>query len=224
MIEKELAEIAREIQRAEGELETGKRPDRHGTRRSKRRWSSSRSKSRRKSAKAICSAWRRFATGLLVQTEEELQEAHRRRWRRPAAQAHAERRSGRRRRRPHRLQVDRDSGLEDAGRRSQEAGHHGRAAAPARGGPGRGPGTRGERHSPIARGAERSQAADRLVHLPGTDRRGQDRTGARAGRIPVRRRARHGAHRHVRVHGEARRLAVDRRASRATSATKKADS
>ena len=33
------------------------------------------------------------------------------------------------------------------------------------------------------------------------------------GRIPVRRRARHGPHRHVRIHGEARRLAADRRAS-----------
>ena len=33
-------------------------------------------------------------------------------------------------------------------------------------------------------------------------------------RIPVRRRARHGAHRHERVHGEARRRAPDRRAAR----------
>ena len=43
----------------------------------------------------------------------------------------------------------------------------------------------------------------RLVPVPRADRRGQDRAGARAGRVPVRRRARHGAHRHVRVHGEA---------------------
>ena len=54
---------------------------------------------------------------------------------------------------------------------------------------------------------------DRLVHFPGPDRRRQNRTGPRAGRISVRRRARHGAHRHVGVHGEARRLAPDRRAS-----------
>ena len=124
-----------------------------------------------------------------------------------------ERRSGRRRRGPHRLQVDRHSGLEDARRRSQEAGHHGRAAAAARGRPGRRARARGQCHPPLARGTERSQAADRVVHFPGTDRRRQNRTGPRAGRVPVRRRARHGAHRHVRVHGEARRLAADRRAS-----------
>ena len=36
-------------------------------------------------------------------------------------------------------------------------------------------------------GFERSQAADRQLHFPGSNRRGQNRTGARAGRIPVRR-------------------------------------
>ena len=46
---------------------------------------------------------------------------------------------------------------------------------------------------------------DRLLHFPRADRRRQDRTGARAGRISIRRRARHAPHRHVRVHGEARR-------------------
>ena len=55
---------------------------------------------------------------------------------------------------------------------------------------------------------------DRLVHLPRAHRRRQDRAGPRAGRVPVRRRARHGAHRHERVHGEAHRGAPDRRASR----------
>ena len=54
---------------------------------------------------------------------------------------------------------------------------------------------------------------DRIIYFPGTDGRRQNRTGPRPGRVPVRRRARHGAHRHVGVHGEARRLALDRRAS-----------
>ena len=54
---------------------------------------------------------------------------------------------------------------------------------------------------------------DRLVHLPRPHRRRQDGDGARARRVPVRRRARDGAHRHVGVHGEARRRAADRRAA-----------
>ena len=54
----------------------------------------------------------------------------------------------------------------------------------------------------------------RQLHLPGPDRRRQDRARAGAGRVPVRRRARDGAHRHVRVPGEAHRVAHDRRAAR----------
>ena len=53
------------------------------------------------------------------------------------AVAHAEGRGRRGRRRQDRQQVDRHSGLEDARRRSEEAGHHGRSPAPARGRPGR---------------------------------------------------------------------------------------
>ncbi len=53
--------------------------------------------------------------------------------------------------------------------------------------------------SPLARGPERSAAADRLVHLPRPDRRRQDRAGACAGGVPVRRRARDDSHRHVGV-------------------------
>ena len=52
------------------------------------------------------------------------------------------------------------------------------------------------------------------LHVPRTDRRRQDRARARARRVHVRRRAGDGAHRHVRVPGEAHRLAHDRRASR----------
>ena len=74
------------------------------------------------------------------------------------------------------------------------------------------------------RGSEGSQPADRLVHLPGPDRRRQNRAGARARRVPLRRRGRDDPHRHVRVHGEAYGLAADRRAARATSATRRAAS
>ncbi len=44
-----------------------------------------------------------------------------------------------------------------------------------------------ERDSPFARGVERSQAAHRLVHLPGAHGRRQDGDGTRARGIPVRR-------------------------------------
>ena len=55
---------------------------------------------------------------------------------------------------------------------------------------------------------------DRLLRLSRPDRRGEDRAGARAGGVHVRRRAGDGADRHVRVHGEAHRLASGRRATR----------
>ena len=74
--------------------------------------------------------------------------------------------------------------------------------------------TRIQRHSPLARRAQRSQAAHRLFHFSRSDRRWQDGTGARPGRVSVRRRARHDPHRHVGIHGKARRRAADRRASR----------
>ena len=48
----------------------------------------------------------------------------------------------------------------------------------------------------------------------GPDRRRQDRAGPRARRVPVRRRAGDDPHRHVRVPGEAHRVAADRRAAR----------
>ena len=72
---------------------------------------------------------------------------------------------------------------------------------------------RGQRRPPFARGDAGPQPADRLVHLPGAHRRGEDGDGAGAGRVPLRRRERDGAHRHVRVHGEARREPADRRAA-----------
>ena len=77
----------------------------------------------------------------------------------------------------------------------------------------RGGGGGGERRAPLARRPAGSQPPDRLVHLPRPHRRRKDGDRARAGRVPVRRRARDGAHRHVGVHGEARRRAADRRAA-----------
>ena len=52
---------------------------------------------------------------------------------------------------------------------------------------------------------EGSQATQRLVHLPGADRRREDRAGQDAGRVPLRRRGRADPARHERVHGEAHR-------------------
>ena len=63
-------------------------------------------------------------------------------------------------------------------------------------------------------GLQDPEPPDRLVPVPRPDRRRQDRAGARARRVPVRRRARDGPHRHVRVHGEALGVAAGRRAAR----------
>ena len=78
--------------------------------------------------------------------------------------------------------------------------------------------TRPSRPSPTPCGAARAGLQDPnrpigSLHLPGPDGRGQDRAGPGAGRVPVRRRAGDGPHRHVRVHGEAHRGPADRRAS-----------
>ena len=78
-----------------------------------------------------------------------------------------------------------------------------------------------QRDPPRPRRPAGPQPAARQLHLPRPDRRRQDRAGARAGRVPLRRRAGDDPHRHVRVHGEAHRVAADRRAARATSATRR---
>ena len=120
-------------------------------------------------------------------------------------------RRGRDRRSPR--PVDRDPGPPvDRGGDLQAAQHGGRAAQedhrPAR------------RHRRRLQGdpphqgrAEGPQAAHRVVHLPRAFRGGEDRVGQGARRLPVRRRG--GAHpdRHVRVHGEARRVPPGRLAS-----------
>ena len=110
--------------------------------------------------------------------------------------------------------VDAHSRQPADGRRGAEARPHGRAAAPARRRPGRRGRRRGQCDSPRARRPAGSEPAARQLHLSRPDRRRQDRARARAGRVPVRRRAGDGAHRHVRVPGEAHRLAADRRAAR----------
>ena len=63
-------------------------------------------------------------------------------------------------------------------------------------------------------GPQGPEAPDRLVHLPRPLGRRQDRAGAHARRVPVRRRGRDGADRHVGVHGEALRVAAGRLAAR----------
>ena len=95
------------------------------------------------------------------------------------------------------------------GRRRQAPAHGGRAAPPRHQ-----PGTRYfgalARHPPIARRPEEPNAARRQLHLPGPDRRRQDRAGSRAGGFPVWQRPRAHPLRHVRVHGEALGVEADR--------------
>ena len=67
--------------------------------------------------------------------------------------------------------------------------------------------------SPLACGPQVAEPSDRLVPVPGTDRRGQDGNGAHAGAVPVRQREGADPLRHVGVHGEALGLEADRFAS-----------
>ena len=116
--------------------------------------------------------------------------------------------------RGHRLDVDGHPGLQAHRGRDPEADAHGGRAPQAR--HRAAPGHRGHLQGdpPLARRPEGPEAADRLVRLPRPVGRGQDGAGADAGRVPVRRRGRDGAHRHVGVHGEARRVPARRLASR----------
>jgi ATP-dependent Clp protease ATP-binding subunit ClpB len=77
-------------------------------------------------------------------------------------------------------------------------------------GRGRGCAARG---APRARRATGPQPAARELPVPRPDRRRQDRAHQGARRLPVRRRQRHGPHRHERIHGKARGIAPDRRAA-----------
>ncbi len=68
--------------------------------------------------------------------------------------------------------------------------------------------------APFAGGPEGSAAADRLVHLPGADGRGQDAAGEIAGGIHVQQPRGADPDRHVGIHGEVQRLAAGRVAAR----------
>ena len=130
--------------------------------------------------------------------------------RRATAQGRGRRRGYRR----DRLPLDRYAGQPADRRRDREADEDGGPPPRARHRPGRSDHGRRQRHPPLARRALRSEPAARQLHLPRSDRRRQDRAGAGAGAVPLRRRSGDGAHRHVRVHGAALRQPPDRRASR----------
>ena len=152
--------------------------------------------------------------GELVALEKELEAEQREARRDPegglAAHGGGHRRGDRR----DRLEVDRDPGLEDARGRAGEAPPAWRSELRQR--------VVGQdealaavvgRGAPRARRAPGPEPPDRLVHLPRPDRRRQDRARAGARGVPVRRRARDGAHRHERVRRAALGGAADRRAA-----------
>ena len=70
---------------------------------------------------------------------------------------------------------------------------------------------RRRRRPPQPGGAAGPEPADRLVPVPGPDRRRQDRAGQGPGRVPLRQRDGHGPHRHERVRRAAQRHPPDRR-------------
>ena len=81
--------------------------------------------------------------------------------------------------------LDRHPGQHHAGGRDRQAAAHGGGAAPAHRRPGRGHHGGRRRAAPCPQRAEEPQAAHRQLHLPGLQRRGQDRAGEGAGRVPV---------------------------------------
>ena len=110
------------------------------------------------------------------------------------------------------VQVDRRAGQPAARGRGRQAGADGGRSSTS------GWSARTRRSTAVANAIRRSRVgpvrpepADRLLPLPRAHRRRQDRAGPDAGRVPVRRRAGHGPHRHERVHGEAHRRPPDRR-------------
>ena len=102
---------------------------------------------------------------------------------------------------------------QDARGRAREAAQDGGQSRPPRRRPGGGVDRRVQRHSPRPCRAPGCRAAHRLLPVPRADRRRQDRADQGSGRVPVRRRDRDGPHRHVRIHGEARRRPPYRRAT-----------
>ncbi len=113
-----------------------------------------------------------------------------------------------------RLEVDRRSAhLRERGRGPQAAAD-GRRAPPPRDQPGEGDFGALARHPPLTRGPQEPDAAGRQLHLPGPDRRGQDRAGACARELPLRQRPCADPLRHVGVHGEAFGIEAHRIAAR----------
>ena len=146
--------------------------------------------------------------GVLPELEKELAE---REERTDGADGQGGGRRGRHRR--GRLHVDRHSRLAAARGRGREAHPHGGAAASARDRPGRCRRS-GCRRSPARPlGLAGSEPTDRLVHLPRPNGRREDRARPRARGVHVRRRARDGPPRHVRVSGAAHGVAARRRAA-----------
>ena len=116
--------------------------------------------------------------------------------------------------RPGGVALDRHSGRSHARRREGKAAAHGGADRQARGRPGRRGQGRVDRRAARPRRPAGSAPADRLVHVPRSHRRRQDRAHQGARRILVRRRECADPHRHVGVHGEALGRAPDRGAAR----------
>ena len=150
--------------------------------------------------------------GKLGQLEQQMREAEQQ----EAAAQDGRLAQGRGRRRGHRRgrqPLDRHSGQPADRRRDREAAQDGGSAPRARRRPGRGDHGRRQRDPALPGRALRSEPAAGQLHLPRPDRRRQDRAGAGAGGVPVRRRSGDGPDRHVGVHGAALRQPADRRAS-----------
>ena len=109
----------------------------------------------------------------------------------------AARRGHRRRDRRDRRPLDRHPGHATGGGRTGETAAAGRHPAPAGDRPGRGGAAGLGRRAAGPLRHQGPQATDRLLHLPGTDRGRQNRTGPHPGRGAVRLGRQHGSHRHV---------------------------
>ena len=127
---------------------------------------------------------------------------------------HGGRRGHRRRHRRGDFGLDRHPRRAHAAGREPEAAGHGARAGRAADRPDQGRRRGLRRRPPRPRRDQRPQPAHRLLPVPRPHRRRQDRAGQGPGRLPLRRRTRHGADRHVRVLGEALRGPARRRASR----------
>ncbi len=136
-------------------------------------------------------------------------------------------RAPRRRRRGdrrHRLDVDRDPGLQTDRGRDQEADPHGGGAAQAGDRPGGRDHRRLESDPPLAGRDQGPETTGRLVHLPRPLRGRQDRAGAHPRRVPVRRRGGAGAGSTCPSTWRSTRSAAWSARRRATSATTRAAS